>query len=831
MDCNDYDDLTANNKSSKSRKNRPGSSFSDNYLRNEPIQFKTSADFDQTPCSTNRRKYHNENLNSSVERWNSHDLDSVKGQLKTKNKALEEITKSVNTLAKKKGKLRSEIEHLVRSKNSFFEGLTKIRKLILSCRNGSILQYFPDHLTGLIMYDCDQDYFNKNGDLVFSSSSVPSVKHESEVKNCKKGSITMTQCMQEIEKYIKFLHSQFYEVENYKKEKDDCIHIFEKEVEELSKNWACIQEEKRYIEKSKKKLKISLNDGHRKDPMNAIKNDHMNMPSIRVSTGNGNDTSTVADKQDTFIRNTSMSVRHFNNNLSTVSITDEDRFRENREFSRNSLIMKELTDLKTKYESLKEKMDLSEENIINRSRENYEGSSKNIDHSRISDEKSELVCLKTQVSKQKEEIRSLNSKISELSDTKEEIDLEIRKLSRERDIIKEDIESYNERNKVLNQRLDYQESSAKDEIKALTKKIEEKNEQIQLITFKEQDMELKIVQKSEDLNKINHKIRLATENHDAMEKKIKQNSCLDMEIDNKNKILGLIDTKIGIREEELNEANSQLSSIKRICEEYSGNFNKTKIRHKKMEEEIRHFEKIIKIKKEELDDYETLVKNKLTGKDELVNIIEQRQKDLYSLENELAEKQVLVERFQEAIDKLLMDMENFTKIYEREKYEKSKEIKILSNEIMILSQKQSDIGNKSSDMIKRASLDSHGDISTLKAHRSKFRPLKKVINQSKYQNSFDYSPENICLTKRETECSGVNKEMSSHHHNMSEIIYQTDDFSKIEKFKPPKSKSSLGKFLNPPLKTSLRASSAGTSSKNHESSEPMSQKYFRAFPQ
>ena len=81
------------------------------------------------------------------------DAEGDKAQIKNKNRILSELTHSVNILAKKKGKLRSEIEHLLLCKNSFFEGLTKIRKLMLSQKYGSILQYYPDNQTGLILYE------------------------------------------------------------------------------------------------------------------------------------------------------------------------------------------------------------------------------------------------------------------------------------------------------------------------------------------------------------------------------------------------------------------------------------------------------------------------------------------------------------------------------------------------------------------------------------------------------------------------------------------------------------------------------------------------------
>ena len=114
-----------------------------------------------------------------------------------------------------------------------------------------------------------------------------------------------------------------------------------------------------------------------------------------------------------------------------------------------------------------------------------------------------------------------------------------------------------------------------------------------------------------------------------------------MEIENKTKVLALLDSKARIKEEEeLDESNNKLSSIKKIVEEYQIQLNEVKINHKKIEEEIRHFEKLTVIKKEELSDLERLVVNKHSSKDEVTQVINQRQKELYSVENHLAEKQL-----------------------------------------------------------------------------------------------------------------------------------------------------------------------------------------------
>ena len=157
------------------------------------------------------------------------------------------------------------------------------------------------------MYDSEINYNTKSGNLLFSTSPVPPVKHESDTKNWKKGSVTMTQWMQEIEKYVKFLHSEFYEVDNFKKEKDDWINIFEREVEELSKSWQSIQEEKKDIENLKKKLSIIKSEKWTKESWNPtvhLKND---MPTVRMNTAMGPEVSIIEERQETLQRNTSLS--------------------------------------------------------------------------------------------------------------------------------------------------------------------------------------------------------------------------------------------------------------------------------------------------------------------------------------------------------------------------------------------------------------------------------------------------------------------------------------------------------------------------------------------
>jgi hypothetical protein len=152
----------------------------------ENIQGKLTNGSSKTPCRTSRFKDHaSDRCNSVPENWNVNEAEGDKVQIKNKNRILSELTSSVNALAKKKGKLRSEIEHLLLCKNSFFEGLTKIRKLMLSQKQGSILQYYPVNNTGLVLYECERELRTDEGQILQSVLSVPPVKHESDLKGDK----------------------------------------------------------------------------------------------------------------------------------------------------------------------------------------------------------------------------------------------------------------------------------------------------------------------------------------------------------------------------------------------------------------------------------------------------------------------------------------------------------------------------------------------------------------------------------------------------------------------------------------------------------------------
>ena len=111
-------------------------------------------------------------------------------------------------------------------------------------------------------------------------------------------------------------------------EKDDWIHIFEKEVEELSKSWATLQEERKNLQKKKfkpdftkaaKQYKDVLS-GRNFDPRKGIINNQVN------SVCGAHDIAGLAERYDTLNNHTSLSVRNCNQNFSTWAITDEDRY-------------------------------------------------------------------------------------------------------------------------------------------------------------------------------------------------------------------------------------------------------------------------------------------------------------------------------------------------------------------------------------------------------------------------------------------------------------------------------------------------------------------------
>lgn len=143
-----------------------------------------------------------------------------------------------------------------------------------------------------------------------------------------KGAVSFNQCLFEIEKYIKFIHDQFFEVQNFKQEKDDWIHIFEKEVEELSKSWATLQEERKNLHKKKYKSGFGkaaeefkkVSTGRNYHPRKGIINNQVN------SVCGAHDITGLAERYDTLNNHTSLSVRNWNQNFSTWAITEEDRY-------------------------------------------------------------------------------------------------------------------------------------------------------------------------------------------------------------------------------------------------------------------------------------------------------------------------------------------------------------------------------------------------------------------------------------------------------------------------------------------------------------------------
>jgi hypothetical protein len=745
------------------------------------------------------------------------DYDSIKLQIRSKNKTLGELTNSVNSLAKKKGKLRSEIQHLIISKNSFFEGLTRIRKIMLSQKHGSILQYFSEHNTGLVLYEWENDIKSQEGSIMRSSSPVPPVKHESEIKPDKKG-VSMTQWLVEIEKYIKFVHGYFSEFEHCKN-----IDIFEKEVEELSKSWEMLKEEKKLVEQTKQRLKVIEAERN----FNIQKNYNFSKKeNITLREPQPNYTE-LGDQSNQLNKFTSMSVKNFQHPYSTCAITEDDRFREY-PHSRNNHVMKEISDLKTKYESLRERLDCSDWSSIH---EESQNDSEKLKETKLelTREIQELNSIRGQAIKLREEIHSLKTEIPTLKDNKEGLQTEIRKLKREKEIIKEDIMSYHERSQVLNKRYESQENTIKDEIKTIQRKIEEKNAQLDNTIQREHDIELRIFHKNEELTNINHKIRLATEEFDLMNQKIKENSWIDMEIENKNRILNLVDTKMGIREEELKEAENKLISIRKIAEEYSNRCNETKIKNKKLHEEIRHFEKLISIKKEELNDLEEVVKHKIEGKNELANIIIQREGQLKSVEDELAEKQDWVDKFQVAIEKLLNDMSQFTTKYEREKVDKSNEIIYLQRELEKLKKKHRKMTSNMTVQTHRINNNSMlKDREEYKSLRGELKNMQQVISQAHTDYNLKSTPEHWnCFTRRETEEKLYELKTCSQEHFGSDFKYQDNSFEEIDKKFSSKPQSSMDKIENPYISHLRTASAGGLAIHHRRVSEPMSLKYFK----
>ena len=753
----------------------------------------------------------------SNEQFISTDMDCIKGHIKSKNKELGDLSNSVNSLAKKKGKLKSEINHLITCKNSFFDGLTRIRKLILSKKEGSVLQYFSEHDTGLVLYDASEENNGQDGYAICTPFPVPPVKHESELRADKKG-VSMTQWLVEVEKYIKFVHDYFSDFEHTKN-----INIFEKEVEELSKSWEMIKEEKKSIEKTKEKFKRMEEGDNNK--YKSQKQSKKNVVCLRESRAALMD---FGNNYNSAQNHNSMSVRHFPNHFSTWAVTEEDRSREY-PVSRNTNLIKEISDLKTKYESLKERLETSECSSAREERTDFGGRLNDV-KVELTHEMQELNSVRSQAIKLREEVHYLNSSIPALSDQKEELESNIRKLKREKEIIKEDISSYQERSKVLNQRFTTQENWAKDEIKAIVKKIDEKNVQLDKAITREQEIDFKIVHRNEELNNITHKIRLATEKFEAMDHKIKENSWLDMELDNKNKVLGLVDTKISIREEELNEAEGQLHSIKKIAEDYNSKVKQSKIAQKKLQEESRHFEKLAQIKKEELDDLENILTNKLDGKNELSELILLREGQLSKIENELLEKQEWVDKFQDAIEKLLNDMGQFNQNYECQKAEKSNEIIRLKKEINRLSKKQQKINYHMMNGQSHREKNNHSVLTTNKDYRAirgELKNMQMLIDQAQTKEILESSPDNYnCNTRRDTDEKVWDNDFISQNLQVSEYKNQDCDISETMKNKKQwKAKSSMEKVPNPYI-CHLRTSSAGGLAMHQRRiSEPMSLKY------
>lgn len=118
----------------------------------------------------------------------------------------------------------------------------------------------------------------------------------------------MTQCLLEIEKYIKFVHDYFSEFEHCKN-----IDIFEKEVEELSKNWEMLKEEKKLVEQTKQRLKAieTERNWNIQKNMNSFRKENI---TLREAQPNYTE---LVEQSSQLNKFTSMSVKNFQHPYST----------------------------------------------------------------------------------------------------------------------------------------------------------------------------------------------------------------------------------------------------------------------------------------------------------------------------------------------------------------------------------------------------------------------------------------------------------------------------------------------------------------------------------
>ena len=105
------------------------------------------------------------------------------------------------------------------------------------------MEVFPKNQTDLTN-DFENEMDSDESLLVPRPNSVPLVVSK-EIGNStgrdQSSNISMQQCLGEIQKCLQYIQKEFVDYQHYKSDKDDCITIFEREVEELSKNWDALK--------------------------------------------------------------------------------------------------------------------------------------------------------------------------------------------------------------------------------------------------------------------------------------------------------------------------------------------------------------------------------------------------------------------------------------------------------------------------------------------------------------------------------------------------------------------------------------------------------------
>ena len=83
------------------------------------------------------------------------------------------------------------------------------------------------------------------------------------------------------------------------------------------------------------------------------------------------------------------------------------------------------------------------------------------------------------------------------------------------------------------------------------------------------------------------------------------------------------------------------------------------------------------------------------------------------------------------------------------------------------------------------------------------------------------------MGRKETEERYIEKDIPSHKHNMSEVIYHDDELETTDKRRAHKSKTSMGKVSNPYIAHLRRCSLAADTTHQRKVSQPMDQRYFK----